>query len=124
FVLNVNGQKAYYSSNKEDSYGLTDIYEIDTRFGDNDLMVKHGVLFKNDSLGKAKITLLDNETNKVAGIYNSNAKTGKFILIMNPLKSYKAIVQETGFHSLVLEIEAMVYEKEDKELEIRLKKSD
>ncbi|MGE0566939.1 MAG: hypothetical protein AB7O73_03240, partial [Bacteroidia bacterium] len=84
FVLNVNGQKAYYSSNKEDSYGLTDIYEIDTRFGDNDLMVKHGVLFKNDSLGKAKITLLDNETNKVAGIYNSNAKTGKFILIMNP----------------------------------------
>ena len=120
FVLNVNGQRGYYSSLREDSYGSTDIYEIDTRFGDNDLKVKTGLLFKDDILGKAKITLLDNETNKVSGIYNSNPKTGKFILVMNPLKSYKAIVQEEGFKPVVMDLEPIVMEKEEKELIIKL----
>ena len=87
FVLNVDGQKGYYSSLKDDTHGNTDIYEIDTRFGDNDLKVKSGWLFKDNVAGKGKITLLDNESNKVAGIYNSNPKTGKFIIVVNPLKT-------------------------------------
>lgn len=120
FVLNVDGQKGYYSSMKEDSHGSTDLYEIDTRFGDNDLKIKNGLLFKDDILGKAKITLLDNETNKVAGIYSSNPKTGKFILVMNPLKSYKAIIQEDGYQAMVIELEPMVMEKKETELEIKL----
>ncbi len=120
FVLNVDGQKAYYSSLKDDSYGSTDIYEIDTRFGDNDLKVKIGYLYKENVLGKAKITLLDNESNKVAGIYNSNPKTGKFIIVVNPLKTYKVIVQEEGFQSLVIEMEPMVMEKTETELSIKL----
>jgi hypothetical protein len=120
FVLNVNGQRGYYSSAREDSYGSTDIYEIDTRFGDNDLKVKSGLLFKDDILGKAKITLLDNETNKVSGIYNSNPKTGKFILVMNPLKSYKVIIQEEGFKSVVMDIEPLAVEKEESTLTIKL----
>jgi len=122
FVLNVNGQKGYYSSYKEDSYGSTDIYEIDTRFGDNDLKVKSGFLFKDNVLGKGKITLLDNESNKVAGIYNSNPKTGKFILVVNPLKSYKAIIQEDGYQGVVLELEPIAFEKQETELEIKLLK--
>jgi len=120
FVLNVDGQKGYYSSIKEDSHGSTDIYQIDTRFGDNDLKVKNGLLFKDDILGKAKITLLDNETNKVAGIYNSNPKTGKFILVMNPLKSYKAIVQEDGYQALVVELEPLALEKGDNDIHLKL----
>jgi len=120
FVLNVDGQKAYYSSLKDDSYGDEDIYEIDTRFGDNDLKVKTGYLFKEGVLGKGKITLLDNESNKVAGIYNSNPKTGKFIIVVNPLKTYKVIVQEEGYQSLVLEMEPLVMEKKESELTIKL----
>jgi hypothetical protein len=120
FVLNVDGQKGYYSSVKEDTYGSSDIYEIDTRFGDNDLKVKKCWLMKGDKMGKAKITLLDNETNKVSGIYLSNPATGKFILVMNPLKSYKAIVQEEGYQNLVVEIEPLAFEKIDKDLEFKL----
>lgn len=122
FVLNVDGQKGYYSSVKEDSFGSSDVYEIDTRFGDNDLKVKQCWLIKGDKMGKAKITLLDNETNKVSGIYLSNPTTGKFILVMNPLKSYKAIVQEDGYQNLVVEIEPLAFEKEDKDLEFKLVK--
>lgn len=120
FVLNVNGQRGYYSSLKEDSYGSTDIYEIDTRFGDNDLKVKSGFLYKGEVLGKGKITLLDNESNKVAGIYNSNPKTGKFIIVVNPLKTYKVIVQEEGYQSVVIELEPMANEKHETELNIKL----
>lgn len=120
FVLNVDGQKAYYSSLKDDSFGSEDIYEIDTRFGDNDLKVKAGMLYKENVAGKGKITLLDNESNKVAGIYNSNPKTGKFIIVVNPLKTYKVIVQEEGFQSMVIELEPMVMEKTESELTIKL----
>lgn len=120
FVLNVDGQKGFYSSVKEDTYGGSDVYEIDTRFGDNDLKVKQCWLMKGDKMGKAKITLLDNETNKVSGIYLSNPYTGKFILVMNPLKSYKAIVQEDGYQNLVVEIEPLAFDKTDKDLEFKL----
>lgn len=120
FVLNVDGQKGYYSSVKEDTEGSSDIYEIDTRFGDNDLKVKQCWLMKGEKMGKAKITLLDNENNKVSGIYLSNPNTGKFILVMNPLKSYKAIVQEDGYETLVVDIEPLAFEKTDKDLEFKL----
>lgn len=122
FILNVNAQKAYYSSLKDDSFGNSDIYEIDTRFGDNDLVVKSGLLFKENVAGKGKITLLDNETNKVTGIYNSNPKTGKFILIINPFKSYKIIVQEEGYQPVVMELEPVAHEKIESQIELKLTK--
>lgn len=122
FVLSGDGKHGYYSSVKEDTKGLSDIYVIDTRFGDNDLLVKHAYIIKDNNPGKAKITLLENENKKIAGIYHSNTKTGKFILLMNPLKSYKAIVEEEGFNTVVIEIDLIANEKEEKDLIIKLTK--
>ncbi len=120
FIVNVNAQKAYYSSHKNDGFGSSDIYEIDTRFNENDLVVKNGVLFKDNILGKGKITLLDNETNKVTGIYNSNPRTGKFVMIISPFKSYKLIVQEEGYHPIVMDIEPGLLENEETALQLKL----
>ncbi|MBA3664389.1 MAG: PD40 domain-containing protein [Bacteroidetes bacterium] len=122
FIMSVDGQRGYYSSIKEETFGDNDIYEVDTRFGDNDLKVKHGIVFKNGVPGRVKITLLDNEGNSVNGMYFSNPKTGKFILVLNPLKSYKAIVESEGYITSVLEIEPLAFSKEDKDLEIKLEK--
>lgn len=122
FILSVDGQRGYYSSLKEESIGSNDIYQIDTRFGDNDLKVKHGVAFKDDMPSKVKITLLDNEGNAVNGTYNSNPKTGKFILVMNPLKSYKAIVEAEGYTTLVVDLDPLAFEKVDKDLEFKIVK--
>ena len=122
FLLSVDGQRGYYSSSKEDTYGNLDIYQIDTRFGDNDLKVKHGTAFKGTDFGKVKITLLDNESNQVNGTYYSNPKTGKFILVMNPLKSYKAIVECEGFKTVVVDIDPIAFEKTPKDLEFKLEK--
>ncbi|MEO6304442.1 MAG: hypothetical protein ABIP51_14850 [Bacteroidia bacterium] len=122
FVLSVDGQRGYYSSLKEETIGANDIYQIDTRFGDNDLKVKHGMAFKDDVPAKVKITLLDNEGNTVNGTYSSNPKNGKFILVMNPLKSYKAIVEAEGFTTLVVDLDPLAFEKVDKDLEFKIVK--
>jgi tetratricopeptide (TPR) repeat protein len=122
FVLSVDGQRGYYSSVKEETFGSNDIYEIDTRFGDNDLKVKHGMAFKDGIASKVKITLLDNEGKAVNGTYNSNPKTGKFILVMNPLKSYKAIVEYEGYTTLVVDLDPLAFEKTDADLEFKIVK--
>lgn len=122
FVLSVDGQRGYYSSLKEETLGNNDIYEIDTRFGDNDLKVKHGIAFKDAEPSRVKITLLDNEGNVVNGTYSSNPKTGKFILVVNPLKSYKAIVEAEGYTTLVVDIDPIAFEKIDKDLEFKIVK--
>lgn len=122
FVMSVDGQRGYYSSIKEDSYGESDLYMIDTHFGDNDLKVKHGVAFKNGIKAKVKITILDNEGNRVNGTYFSNPKSGKFILVLNPLKSYRAIAESDGYVTLVIDIEPLAFEKKERDLEIKLRK--
>ncbi len=122
FVLNVNGQTGYYSSSKPETTGGIDIYEIDTRFGDNDLKVKHGTVLLNNQPGRVKITLTDTETNQLSGNYYSNPGTGKFILVMNPLKSYKALVESDGYEPQVIDLAPIATEKTDNDLEFRLKK--
>lgn len=122
FVMSVDGQRGYYSSIKEETYGDNDIYQIDTRFGDNDLKVKSGMAFKDNVPAKVKITLLDSEGNQVNGQYFSNPKTGKFILVMNPVKYYKAIVEWEGYNTLVVDIEPLAFEKVEKDLEFKLEK--
>ena len=122
FVMNTSGTHGYYSSVKEETLGGSDIYMIDTRFGDNDLKVKHGKVVFGNEISKAKITLIDIESKQISGIYNASSKTGKFILVMNPLKSYKAIIEEEGFQTMILDMEPLVNEHTDQELILSLTK--
>jgi tetratricopeptide (TPR) repeat protein len=122
FVLSGDGKHGYYSSVKEDSKGSSDIYVIDTRFGDNDLIVKSAYVYNGDVPGRAKITLVDNETKQVAGIFNSNVKTGKFVLALNPLKYYKVVVEEDGFNTVVVDIDPVAFEKQETDLIIKMTK--
>jgi tetratricopeptide (TPR) repeat protein len=122
FVLSGDGKHGYYSSVKEDSKGSSDIYVIDTRFGDNDELVKQAMVYKGDVPGHAKITLMDGETKQVSGIFNSNAKTGRFVLVMNPLKSYTAIVEDDGYTTVVLNLDPIAFEKTSGDLIIKMTK--
>lgn len=120
FVLNANATRGYYSSVREGGFGSSDIYSIDTRFGDNDLKVKKGKAVIGNDPTKAKITLIDIESKQVTGIYNASAKTGAFLLVMNPLKSYKAIVEEEGCQTMIVDIEPLVNEKTETDLILSL----
>ena len=51
-----------------------------------------------------------------------NSKTGKFILVMNPVKPYKAIIEEDGFQTMIVDIEPLATEQIEKDLIISLTK--
>lgn len=122
FVLNAAGTRGYYSSVKQETFGGSDIYTIDTRFGDNDLKVKFGKVMIGNNPSKAKISVIDFETNQLQGIYNANSKTGKFMLALNPLLTYKLVIEEEGYQTMIIELEPLAKEKDESDLILSLTK--
>jgi hypothetical protein len=124
FVLSVDGQRGYYSSVKPETFGGMDIYEIDTRFGDNDLKVIHGLSVLEGNPGRATISLTDSETGELYGIYQSNAATGKFIMVVNPLKGYKAVIEADDHSPITQTIAPLSKQELSGPLVFNLKKKD
>ena len=122
FVLSADGQRGYYSSIKKETFGGNDIYQIDTRFGENDLAIKQGKALMDEMPGRVKITLMDKENNEVNGNYYSDSRTGKFFLVMNPLKSYWAIVESEGYETLKVDVKPIALEKTNQDLEFKIEK--
>ena len=123
FVLSVDGQRGYYSSVKSETFGGSDIYQIDTRFTENDLVVKQCYIYLNNKAGRAQITLSDLESNEMLGNYMSNSSTGKFIMVVNPFKSYRLTIEEDGFETLETNLLPAALEQTDTVLKYKLKKS-
>lgn len=122
FVLSVDAQRAYYSSQKDESLGSTDIYKVETRFGENDLNVQIGHALIDQSPARVKISLRDDETDQVCGTFYSNSDTGKFILILNPLKSYTATLDGEGFETKIIKITSRAFINFEKDMIVHLSK--
>ena len=93
FSVTSDEEVAYYSSGKSGGEGGQDIYQIN--MFDRSLfvtIVKGYIKGSNNEPLKGKITVIDEATNKVQGIYRSNDKTGKYLMILSPKKTYKLIV--------------------------------
>jgi len=107
YVLSANGKVGYYSSSREGGLGGQDIYKVVLK----DEFIKQHVLkaIVMSKSGKrplsAKITLIENESKKVNGIYKSNNNTGRFIMLVNPEKSYNIIIESKNHHSFTAEFE-------------------
>jgi hypothetical protein len=100
FVLSADGRKGYYSSGKDGGFGEHDIYEMHLPHEFKDLTLVKGVISADNSTKqalKAKITLRDAETKKIVGIYHSNSKTGKYLLVIPPDEKLKMTVYAGGY---------------------------
>ncbi|HEX7415545.1 MAG TPA: OmpA family protein, partial [Bacteroidia bacterium] len=109
YVISPDGLKAYFSSFRDGGYGEKDNYmaafleKKETPL----TMVKGTVI---DELGKPAqnvvITVTDNETEQVVGVYNANSKTGEFLFILTPGKNYNITYQADNhlFYSENIEI--------------------
>ncbi len=91
YVVSPDGQKAYFSSFREGGYGEKDIYMA--TFLDKmrtPLTLIKGIV--TDETGtpakNVVITVTDNATEQIVGIYYANSKTGKFLFILIPSKNY------------------------------------
>jgi hypothetical protein len=124
FVLSVDGQRGYYSSEKAEALGDIDIYEIDTRFGDNDLKVRQGYTFLDGKPGQARVTLVEAGTGQLNGTYSSHPDNGRFIVVVNPLKKYLVTVESEGHQTIETVLQPIAFEMTEELLNFTLKKED
>lgn len=91
------GRKGYYSSEKENGFGDQDLYEVEFIYRQETNLIVKGML--TNDFGKpiqGEITLFDNTTKELKGVYTSHENTGKFILLLNPMTTYTITVQSDG----------------------------
>ena len=104
YMVSADKQSAYYSSMKEDAVGEKDIYMV--TFPDakeSPLAIVKGTVLdsSNQVMKNVMITVVDNETKQVQGVYHANSKTGKYLFVLTPGKSHNISYEADGrmFHS-------------------------
>lgn len=103
YVTSVDGNRAYYSSEKAEGQGEKDLYIItliDKKKKSKALTVMTGVFSMGDDEEipeDAQITVKDAESGEILGIYKPNAKTGKYLFILPPGKTYDVSYAVEGY---------------------------
>lgn len=89
--------EGYFSSNRAGGFGSMDIYQI--RFTESKYKIVKGFLkfpdadIKESTLEQIKLTVYDDETGKLAGIYRPNKHYKTFIMFLEKNKSYKIVTE-------------------------------
>ncbi len=128
FVISPDGKTAYYSSDMPGGYGEQDLYKINILFDDERKAIYKGITKEvgtNEPV-KAKITAIDLYTLKIQGIYNTNSENGKFLMVLQPGRNYKLLVESKnhGDQTQIIEVEDNIKEEiVEYNLEIELKSS-
>ena len=99
FVWSADNKRAYFSSEREGGFGEKDIYMLVREDADADLAVLKGKVISCDSKKPVAATIIvtDLGTQQVIGIYNSNATTGKYTVILPAGKNYGITVEAQGY---------------------------
>lgn len=100
YVVSPDKTKAYYSSFKEGGLGEKDNYSITFLDQKQAALTLLKGLVKDAYGAVAKdvvITVTDNETGQVVGVYRPNSKTGQYLFILTPGKNYNISYEAEGF---------------------------
>jgi outer membrane protein OmpA-like peptidoglycan-associated protein len=100
FVLSADGKKGYYSSNRPGGLGGQDIYflGIPEEQGVVPLTMMKGKIITGDTQVPVKIQIIEKESGEVIkNVYNPNTKTGQYLVIFPPGKSYDMVIEAKGY---------------------------
>lgn len=104
-TLDAGGRTGYFSSARPGGFGSQDIYSVDFVYRRQVTVVMKGEVVSEDNEPiQAVITVIDESTREIQGIYRTNRQNGKFIAVLHPLTQYKLLVECTGYDSLVDEL--------------------
>jgi len=85
FIISPDSKTAYFSTERKDGFGSSDIYKINFENLSKDYVVIRG--FIKDASTKenidAELTVTDPETGDVIGIYKPNSVTGKYVILLS-----------------------------------------
>ncbi|MCU0416648.1 MAG: hypothetical protein MUE33_05625 [Cytophagaceae bacterium] len=84
FSFTADGKRMYFAARKSDGYGDKDIYKATLiKEVSSNVLVVVGQIKDSIQLTPigATIKVIDKQTNKIVGIYNSNQTTGKYIMV-------------------------------------------
>ncbi len=96
--LTADARLAYYSSSNNNKNQKYDIYVAKFSKSIPLTLVKGTITDENNTPILAHIKVVDHETQKqLKYIYNSNKKTGKYLMIFPPGKNYDMIVEADGY---------------------------
>jgi len=100
YVVSPDKKTAYYTSIRDTGYGEKDNYTI--TFPDakeTALTLQKGLVLDDKQIAPSdvKITITDNETEEVVGVYHPNEKTGEYLFILTPGKSHNVSYEAEGF---------------------------
>ena len=103
FTISKDRKSGYYSSDRQGSLGGQDIFKIKMFDADNYQEVVHCSIFnkQENKPVNAKITLIDEESHKLKGIYRPNG-SGKFIMVILPGIDYQIAIEADGYNSRIL----------------------
>lgn len=99
FITAPDGSEGYFSSARPESYGQTDLFNVKLFYTDIAYSVVRGMVISSDTTRKtvaAKITLIDDDTKQVTGIYTSTGR-GRYLIVVSPEKRYKVVVEAEGY---------------------------
>jgi outer membrane protein OmpA-like peptidoglycan-associated protein len=100
YVVSADKTKAYYSSFKEGGLGEKDNYVITFLEAQKAQLALLKGLVKDDQGLVAKnviITVTDNESGKIMGVYRPNKKTGQYLFVLPSGKNYNIAYEAEGF---------------------------
>ena len=116
FSVGENGTVGYFSSDRIAGLGGLDLYKVRMPYDDFFIIGKSKVFSSDSTQIETKITLIDENLNKVVGKYVSNIFNGKFIMLLYPDKNYHVIIEADGYYSKTVHFNT--YGIEDGELEL------
>ena len=99
FVWSADGRRAYFSSEREGGMGEKDLYMLEREEADAKLTVLKGkVLDCETNLPVASsIKVVDLTKSTEIGVYNSNKKTGNYVVILPAGKNYGVSFEARGY---------------------------
>lgn len=98
FCLSEDGRTGYFSSERDGGLGGQDIYQVVFPTSQVEYLLVRGVVTDaNEEPLKAQITLKEPGAKTPFGIYNTNERTGRYIMAVRPGHDYHMTVSSEGY---------------------------
>ena len=94
-----------FKPNRYWKVGGQDIYSVEFPASQIDYLVYRGVVTDaSEEPVKARLTLVTSPQDEPVGVYNTNERTGRYIMVVQPGKHYLLTAEAAGFETRTMEL--------------------